>query len=89
MNIIDSFTGYAIIALILQGRNIMRRLYRSRANKMLMGVCGGLGDYFKMDPNIVRVIFIIMGLMGGFAVVMYVVMMIFIPEDPEQDPFDF
>ncbi len=43
----------------------MRRLYRPRSNRMVAGVCAGLGNYFNIDPTIVRLIFVLLVLPGG------------------------
>jgi len=61
-----------------------KRLYRSRKNKMLFGVCGGLGEYFNVDPTLVRILFIIL-LLGsvGTAILLYLLLAIVIPEEPE------
>ncbi len=61
-----------------------KRLYRSRKERMVMGVCGGLGEYFKIDPTLVRLAFVIATLMGGPGLVAYVVLLIVVPEEPEQ-----
>lgn len=60
----------------------MKRLYRSKTDRKIAGVCGGLGAYFGMDPTILRVIFVILALPGwlpGF--LPYVVLWIVIPEE--------
>jgi phage shock protein C len=61
-----------------------KRLYRSRTNRFLGGVCGGLGEYLNMDPTLVRLMFVLVGIVGYVvpAVVIYVVMMIVVPEEP-------
>ena len=57
-----------------------KRLYRSRSNKVLWGVCGGLGEYFGVDPVIVRVIFVIFALAtGGAAILAYIILAIVVP----------
>ncbi len=61
-----------------------RHLYRSRKERMLMGVCGGLGEYFKIDPTLVRLAFVIATLMGGPGLIAYVVLLIVVPEEPFQ-----
>lgn len=58
-----------------------KRLYRSRHNRMIAGICGGLGDYLSVDPTIVRLIWII-GLFAGFGFLAYLVAWILIPEEP-------
>jgi len=62
-----------------------KRLYRSKKDKKIAGVCGGLGEYFGIDPTILRIIFVILLLPGGFpGFLPYLVMWIVIPEKPEQ-----
>jgi phage shock protein C len=57
-----------------------RRLYRSRENRILLGVCGGLGEYFNIDPVIVRVIAVLLLIPGVFpAVIAYFVLALVIP----------
>jgi phage shock protein C len=56
-----------------------KRLYRSRKDKMIAGVCGGLADYFKIDPSVIRIIFIAFLLFGGSALLVYLVMWFVIP----------
>jgi phage shock protein C len=60
----------------------VRRLYRSRRERKLFGVCGGLGDYFSLDPTIVRLLFVV-AVIGSFgvAVLAYLVMTILVPEE--------
>ncbi|MCX5975234.1 MAG: PspC domain-containing protein [bacterium] len=58
-----------------------KRLYRSRRNRMIAGICGGLGDYLSVDPTIVRLIWIV-GLFAGFGFLAYLVAWILIPEEP-------
>jgi phage shock protein C len=60
-----------------------KQLYRSRKDRMIGGVCGGLGEYFGIDPTLVRVLFIFgafMGVPGALAVV-YLVMLILVPQE--------
>lgn len=59
-----------------------KRLYRSRSNRVLGGVAGGLGDYFGIDPVIVRVLFVLISLGHGFGVLLYLVLWVIIPEEP-------
>jgi phage shock protein C len=60
-----------------------RRLYRSRTESVIGGVCGGVAEYLYVDPSIVRIIWAILGLVtGGIFVVLYVVMWIVVPEAP-------
>lgn len=54
-------------------------LYRSAGNRVLAGVCGGLGDYFGTDPLLFRVIFIFLALAGGLGLVLYLVCWLIVP----------
>ena len=59
-----------------------KKLYRSKTNKMLAGVCGGLGEYTNLDPAIVRLIAVLIGLSGA-GLVAYLVCAVIIPEKPD------
>ena len=59
------------------------KLYRSRENRMLGGVCGGLGEYFDIDPTLVRLLFVFgafLGIPGALALI-YLVMLIMVPQE--------
>ncbi len=59
------------------------RLTRSSSDKMLAGVCGGLGDYFNVDPVIVRLIFVLVTLTSGIGLPVYIVLWLVMPKsDP-------
>ncbi len=60
-----------------------KKLYKSRKNKMIGGVCGGLAEYFNMDPTIVRVIAAILCLVKGLGILVYLIMCIVMPYDDE------
>jgi phage shock protein PspC (stress-responsive transcriptional regulator) len=63
-----------------------KRLYRSRQNKMIAGVAGGLGEYFEVDPVIVRAIFILLIFGWGMSILAYFILWIIVPlEDPVCD----
>jgi phage shock protein C len=60
-----------------------KQLYRSRQDRMIGGVCGGLGEYFGIDPTLVRILFVFgafLGVPGALALV-YLVMLILVPQD--------
>ncbi|MFC1481011.1 PspC domain-containing protein [Candidatus Neomarinimicrobiota bacterium] len=59
----------------------MKRLYRSRKNHIVGGVCGGLGDYFELDPVLIRLVWLIMILFGGIGILLYFIAWIIIPAD--------
>ncbi|MBM3404462.1 MAG: PspC domain-containing protein [Bacteroidetes bacterium] len=59
-----------------------KRLFRSRNNKMLAGVCGGLGTYFNIDPVIIRLLWVLAIFAAGTGVLAYIIAWIIIPEEP-------
>lgn len=64
-------------------RGVMeRRLYRSRSDRMIFGVCGGLGHYLNIDPTVVRVIAALTLLLGLTGLLVYLVLAIVIPVEP-------
>jgi phage shock protein PspC (stress-responsive transcriptional regulator) len=63
----------------------VKRLYRSRKDRIIAGVCGGIGEYFEVDPNIIRIIWLLVGLTGT-GIVAYILAWIIIPEEPPQTP---
>jgi phage shock protein C len=60
-----------------------RKLYRSRSNRKLAGVCGGLAAFFSLDPTLIRVLFVILALAGGSGIVIYLAMWIMVPSQPQ------
>ena len=58
----------------------MKRLYRSRNNKIIGGVCGGVGEYFNIDPVLIRLIWGILSFIGGAGLLGYIIAWIIIPE---------
>lgn len=63
-----------------------RRFYRSRHDRMIGGVCGGLANYFHMDPTVVRLLAVLGLVLAGGTFWAYIVMMIVIPEEPDIIP---
>jgi phage shock protein PspC (stress-responsive transcriptional regulator) len=61
---------------------MQKKLYRSRNNRMIAGVCAGLGEYFNVDPTLIRLIFVLVGLAGGPGLILYIIMAIVVPEEP-------
>jgi phage shock protein C len=57
-----------------------RKLYRSRNQRMLGGVCGGLAEYFNVDTTLIRVLFLVLAVFGGTGLVIYVVMWLIVPD---------
>lgn len=63
-----------------------RKLYRSRQDRMLFGVCGGLGRYFSVDPTVVRLLFVLAAVTFGNGLLAYLILAIFVPIEPEVKP---
>lgn len=61
---------------------IKKKLYRSRDERMLAGVCGGLAEYFHIDPSLVRLFFVLFFFLGGSALLVYIVMWLIVPIAP-------
>ena len=59
-----------------------RRIHRSNTEKMLFGVCGGLADYFDVDPTVVRVLFAVAALLNGAGIILYLALAIIMPKPP-------
>ena len=63
-----------------------KKLYRSQNNKMISGVCGGLADYFEIDPTFIRLIVVAIALFGGVGLLAYIAAIFIIPNNPDQFP---
>lgn len=59
-----------------------RKLYRSRTERSIAGVCGGLGEYFDADPTMIRLVTLLLILFGGLSIWAYIILWIVIPEQP-------
>jgi len=59
----------------------VKHLYRSRIDRYAGGVCGGLAEYFNIDSMLVRVLFVISGLIGGLSILVYLAALVIVPED--------
>lgn len=62
----------------------MKRLYKSRKNKVIAGVCGGIAEYFNVDPVLIRLIAVLFFFTGGASLIAYIVGMIIIPKEPSE-----
>jgi len=65
-----------------QSRSQIRRLYRSPDDRVVAGVCGGLGEYFSIDPVLVRIVWIVLSLAGGAGLLLYILAWILVPRRP-------
>lgn len=63
-----------------------KRLYRLQHDRKIAGVCSGLAEYFDIDPTIVRLIWVIVVLFGGFGLLAYLLAIIIIPVKPDSLP---
>ena len=63
-----------------------RKLYRSRNQRMVAGVCGGLAEYFNVDATLIRVLFLVLSVVGGSGLVIYLVMWIIVPDASKVPP---
>jgi phage shock protein C len=59
-----------------------RQLTRSQTNKRIAGVCGGIAEYFDIDPTLVRIVFVAASLLGGPGLLLYLVLWIVLPRGP-------
>lgn len=59
-----------------------KKLYKSNTNKMLEGVCGGIAEYFGIDPTIVRLAWVVFCALGGSGILAYIIAAIIIPSAP-------
>lgn len=57
-----------------------KRLYRSSTNCMVAGVCGGIGEYFNIDPTLIRLAWMLFSVLGGSGVLAYIIAAIIIPK---------
>ncbi len=57
-----------------------KRLYRSTREKMIGGVCGGMAEYFEIDPVLIRILFVVATFVGGSGILAYIICWIIIPE---------
>lgn len=58
-----------------------KRLYKSTKNKMIEGVCGGIAEYFNMDPSLVRILTVILAICWGSGIILYIVCACIFPKD--------
>lgn len=62
--------------------NNVRKLMRSRGNRMICGVCGGIGEYLNLDPTLVRLIWALCSLASvGMGLILYIIAAVVMPED--------
>jgi len=62
-----------------------QKLYRSSSDRMIAGVCGGLGKYFSVDATIVRLVFLLLLIFGGAGFLLYLILWIVVPDEQRLD----
>jgi phage shock protein PspC (stress-responsive transcriptional regulator) len=66
----------------------MEKLYRSEKNRILGGVCGGLGTYLDIDPNIIRILWILFCFLYGTGILVYIIAWLILPNESEKNVID-
>lgn len=61
----------------------IRKIYRSRTDRIVFGVCGGLGEYFEVDPVIFRLLFVFLAFIGS-GILIYLISAIVVPLEPKK-----
>ena len=64
----------------------VKKLYRSKKDRMIAGVCGGIAEYLGIDSSIVRLLWVLLCLLNGIGIILYIAAAIIIPEAPEEKP---
>jgi len=64
---------------------VSRRLYRSRTESVIGGVCGGLGEYFNIDPTFIRIIAVLLIFPDGVGILAYLIAWVIIPHRPLEE----
>ena len=63
-----------------------KKLCKSNKNRIILGVCGGLAEYFNLDPTIIRIIAVVLGCLKGFGLLAYIIIgLIMPPAEPSQN----
>ena len=60
----------------------MKRLYKSRTDRMIDGICGGIAEYFGLDSTLVRIAWVLLTILGGAGILIYIIAMIVMPVNP-------
>ncbi len=62
-----------------------KKLYRSRTDKKLMGVCGGLAKYLNTDSSVIRLVWVLLAIFAGIGLIAYLIIGLILPEEPENE----
>lgn len=72
------------LSICTEVKAIMKRLYKSSANKMICGVCGGIAEYFNLDPSLIRLVAVLVACVSlGTGLLAYIVLAVILPNDIE------
>ncbi|WP_292731015.1 PspC domain-containing protein [Methanoculleus sp.] len=65
-----------------------KKLTRSTSDRWIAGICGGIGEYFEIDPNVIRVVWVIVTVLTGFlpGIIIYILLWIILPEQGQARP---
>ncbi|KUK59788.1 MAG: Phage shock protein C, PspC [Methanoculleus marisnigri] len=65
-----------------------KKLTRSTSDRWVAGICGGIGEYFEIDPNVIRVVWVIVTVLTGFlpGIIIYILLWIILPEQGQARP---
>ena len=64
-----------------EGMKMGKKLFKSRTNRVICGVCGGIGEYFNVDPTIIRLLAVLLGCTTT-GIIIYLVAAVIMPEEP-------
>ena len=62
----------------------MKKVTRSRNNRMIAGVCGGIGEYFNVDPTLIRLGFVALSFLAGGGLMVYIIAAVIIPSGEDE-----
>ena len=62
----------------------MKKIHRSRDNRMIAGVCGGIGEYFNVDPTLIRLGFVALSFLAGGGLMVYIIAAVIIPSGGDE-----
>ncbi|AEV67768.1 PspC domain-containing protein [Acetivibrio clariflavus] len=66
-----------------------RKIKRSKYDKVIAGVCGGIGEFFEIDPTIIRLVFVFATFFGGIGPLLYFILLFILPENSDYKPSNF
>ncbi len=58
----------------------MAKRFHKSANRKLCGVCGGIAEYFDIDPTLIRILWVVLVIFGGTGILLYIILAIFMPD---------